>query len=165
MESSNIINRLAEEIQVDHVRKKNQVYLITSAVDGEGVSHVCTMLAESSMSRSSPGKVHLLTVPKQELGQQAFGETTETHRAEFFQELKDSYDIILIDAGGLLNRGRAVPFLEECHACILVTRAAKTRRGQVKETIDMLKRYSIPILGAVLNGVERVIPESLYKRL
>lgn len=164
MESSNIINRLAEEILVDHARRKNQIYLITSAVDGEGVSLVCSMLVDA-MQRSSPGKVHLLTVPKQELGEQAVGEGTDTHRAEFFTELKSSFDIILIDAGGLLNRGRAMPFLEESESAVLVTRAARTRRGQVKETISMLKRYSIPILGVVLNGVERVIPEFLYKKL
>ncbi|MEI6231957.1 MAG: hypothetical protein WCT04_02815 [Planctomycetota bacterium] len=159
-----MINRLAEEILVDHARKKNQVYLITSALDGEGVTFVSTQLAES-LRRLSPGKVHLISVPKQELGQPEFGMPAEMHRKEFFNELKSSFDIILIDAGGLLNRGRAVPFLTECNACILVTRAAKTRRGQVSETTDMLKRYSIPIVGAVLNGVERVIPQSIYNRL
>jgi len=164
MDSTNIINRLAEEVLVDHARKKNQVYLITSALDGEGVTHVSTMLSDA-MRRLSPCKVHLLSVPKQELGQPEYGVPAEMHRAEFFQELRINYDIILIDAGGLMNRGRAVPFLAECHAAILVTRAAKTRRGQVKETIDMLKRYSIPVLGAVLNGVERVIPDVLYNRL
>lgn len=164
MESPNLINRLAEEILVDHARKKNQVYLITSALDGEGVTHVCDKLVEA-MRGLSPGKVHLLSVPKQDLAQPEFGVPAEMHRTEFFQELKSNYDVILIDAGGLLNRGRAVPFLAECNACVLVTRAAKTRRGQVKETVEMLKRYSIPIVGAVLNGVERVIPQSLYKRL
>ena len=164
MDSPNLINRLAEEILVDHARKKNQVYLITSALDGEGVSLICRQLTEA-MRKMSPGQFHLLTVPKQDVGQPEFGVPAEMYRSEFFEELKASYDIILIDAGGMLNRGRAVPFLTECHACILVIRAAKTRRGQVKEAIDMLKRYSIPIVGAVLNGVERVIPASLYKRL
>jgi len=164
MESPNLINRLAEEILVDHARQKNQVYLVTSALDGEGVTHVCSMLAES-MRRLSPGKIYLLTIPKQELAQPEFGLPAEMLRAEFFDELKSTYDVILIDAGGLLNRGRAVPFLAECHACILVTRAARTRRGQVKETLNMLKRYNIPVIGSVLNAVEHVIPKVLYKRL
>jgi Mrp family chromosome partitioning ATPase len=164
MESPNLINRLAEEILVDHARKKNQVYLITSALDREGVTHVSTLLADS-LRRMSPGKIFLMTIPKQELGQPEFGVPAEMHRAEFFEELKATYDVILIDAGGLLNRGRAVPFLAECNACILVTRAAKTRRGQVKETLNMLKRYNIPVIGSVLNAVEHVIPQVLYKRL
>ncbi len=164
MDSPNFINRLAEEILIDHARKKNQVYLITSALDGEGVTYVCDKLV-AAMHNLSPGKVHLIRVPKHELGQPEFGVPAEMHRAEFFNELKSSFDVILIDASGLLNRGRAVPFLAECSVCVLVTRAGKTRRGQIKETTDMLKRYNIPIIGAVLNGVERVIPQSLYNRL
>lgn len=164
MDSLNLINRLAEEILVDHNRKKNQVYLVTSAVDGEGVTHTCELLLDS-MRKLTPGKVYLLSVPKHDVAQAEYVSSPDDHRAEFFNELKANYNVILIDAGGLLRRDRAIPFLSECHSCILVTKAGHTRRGQVKETIEMLKRYDIPILGAVLNGVRRVIPQWLYKRL
>jgi Mrp family chromosome partitioning ATPase len=164
MESSNLIFRLAEEVLVDHARKKNQVYLITSAVDGEGCSSIAKLLADG-VRRLSAAKSYLISVSKHELGQPEPDGAPDFHRSGFFEELKSNYNVIVIDAGGLLNRGRAVPFLAECHACILVTRAGETRRGQVKETVEMIKRYNIPILGAVLNGIERVIPESLYKRL
>lgn len=164
MDSPNLINRLAEEILVDHHRKNNQVYLITSAVDGEGVTYTCELLVDA-MRKLTPGKVYLLSVPKNEMGDAEYLSSPELHRIEFFMELKANYSVILIDAGGLLHRDRAIPFLAECHSCVLVTKAGRTRRGQVKETIDMLKRYGIPILGTVLNGVRHVIPNWLYKRL
>src|SRR5260221_13034033 len=84
MDSPNLIYRLAEEILVDHARKKNQVYLITSALDGEGVTYVATQL-EEAIRRLSPGQVHLLSVPKQEVGQPEFGVPAEMHRKEFFR--------------------------------------------------------------------------------
>jgi hypothetical protein len=164
MDSHSLINRLAEQLLVDHARKKNQVYLITSAVDGEGCTYVSDFLNDA-LRAWLPGKVHLIAVPKQERANVAEDSFPDEFRAEFFEELKRQYKVILIDAGGLLKRGRAVPFLGECDACVLVTRAGVTRRGQVKEAIEVLKRYNIPILGSVLNGVRHSIPGFLYKRL
>lgn len=163
MDSPNLINRLAEEIFVDHQRKNNRVYLITSATAGEGVTHTCELLVDA-MRKLTPGKVYVLTVPNSAESPEMLG-SPEQHRNEFFTELKDNYDIIFIDAGGLLRRERSIPYLAQCDSCILVTKAGKTRRGQVKETIEMLKRYGIPILGTVLNGVRHVIPKWIYKRI
>jgi hypothetical protein len=52
-----------------------------------------------------------------------------------------------------------------CDTAVLVVTADRTRRDSALHAKELLVRYKIPLLGAVLNGRVLEIPDAIYRRL
>lgn len=152
------MDRLAEEILLDHRLNDNVTYLITSAVEGEGATFVAGRLAER-LSILHSGEVFLFSIPKQD---SADRDTGDSLRIELFEKLKQKYSIVIIDASGVLSSDRVTPFFDITDSVIMVIKAGVTRKTLVIEAVNKLKRFKIPILGVFLNGQRHRIPRWIY---
>ena len=74
---------------------------------------------------------------------------------EFIEEVRDSYDYVLIDTPPVLGATDATVLGVLSDACLLTVRHGSTRREDLAEAVAMLTRLRVPVLGVVLNGVPR----------
>lgn len=153
------MEHLAEEILLDHRTNKNQVYFLTSAVEQEGVTFVAEHLARH-LSKLHTGNVFLFSSPKSDDPTDTSGDQL---RINFFDELREQYSIILIDASGMLSTSRALPFLDITDSVVLVVKAESTRKTMVIEAKEKLERLNLNVLGVFLNAQRHRIPKWLYK--
>jgi Mrp family chromosome partitioning ATPase len=150
---------LAEEILLDQRNHQGKVYLFTSAVSGEGVTHVVSSLAEE-LGLLHTGSVFLYREGDMPEGE---AECDNKTRSDFLSKLRDEYSLILVDASAVLVKSCSLPFFDECDAAVLVVRAEATDRTLIKEALATLKRYEVRVLGTVLNGTIQRIPSCLYR--
>jgi capsular exopolysaccharide synthesis family protein len=75
--------------------------------------------------------------------------------AELVEEVRDSYDFVLIDTPPVLTATDATVVSVLADACLVAARHGSTRREELAEAVAMLTRLHVPILGVVLNGVPR----------
>ena len=66
-------------------------------------------------------------------------------------ELKDSYDVIIIDSSALMMSD-AVSLLPATDSCIYITDVLKTKEDKAVQSLESLKKVGGDILGVVLNG-------------
>jgi succinoglycan biosynthesis transport protein ExoP len=71
----------------------------------------------------------------------------------FMTEIRDDYDIIVLDAPPVLPVSDAVVLSEYADACIFVIRWLRTPREAVQNALDILANSATPLLGAVLSRV------------
>jgi capsular exopolysaccharide synthesis family protein len=67
------------------------------------------------------------------------------------EELRERYDVVLIDAPPVLPVADATAAATACDGVLLVLRHGRTRQEQLRATLSTLRNVEIPILGAVLN--------------
>jgi capsular exopolysaccharide synthesis family protein len=84
---------------------------------------------------------------------------------EFITSVKPKYEYIIIDSPALIAYPDAASLAFESEGIIFVVEFGKTRREVVARATSLLDRARSKLLGVVLNKVEYVIPETLYKRL
>jgi len=152
------VEHLAEEILLDHRINNNKVYFLTSAVEQEGVTFVAEHLAKL-LAKLHSGSVFLFSSPKSDDSDSSGDQT----RIKFFDELREQYSIILIDASGLLSTSRALPFFDIADSVVLVVKAGSTRKTMVLEAKEKLERLKQNVLGVFLNAQRHRIPKWLYK--
>jgi len=152
------VNKLAEETLLDHRMNKNKVYLLTSAVEQEGVTFVSEILAHQ-LGRLHTGDVFLFKTPKSDKSTS----NGDQMRIDFFDKLRQQYSIILIDAGAMLTTTSAIPFFDIIDSVVLIVKAGSTRKTLILEMQEKIKRLNLNILGIFLNGQRRRIPGWLYK--
>lgn len=83
----------------------------------------------------------------------------------FLKEAKKVFDIVLLDTPAVIHYADSRILAHEADGIIFVVRAGKTRREAVMRSASILEIPSEKIVGVVLNAVEYVIPERLYKRV
>ena len=69
---------------------------------------------------------------------------------ELINELKEEYDIILLDCPPVLLVSDYIHISKLSDAVLFVVSCGATRRGQLKESIELLKRNEVDILGLVM---------------
>lgn len=152
-------DELAQEILQDHRKDNHRVYLLTSAMHGEGVSFVTTML-QRELRHLHDGEIIVLQ-PSVHCENRA----DDPLRKTVCEAIAKDDAIVLIDASGVLDSSSPTGYLDICDACILVVRAGRTRRAVVIEVVQRIIRHGLPVIGAVLNGEIKVIPDFIYKRI
>ena len=82
-----------------------------------------------------------------------------------FEELRASFDYLLIDAPPLNTCNDALVLGGLCDGVVLVLKANASRRETTRKALHQLKAANVPALGAVLNQRKFPIPEAIYKWL
>ena len=79
--------------------------------------------------------------------------------------VKTKFYYIIIDSPALISYPDASILGFEADGIIMVVKFGETNREAVERAKSLLDKSKRKILGVVLNYVEYVIPEGLYKRL
>jgi len=70
---------------------------------------------------------------------------------ELLEQLRASFDVILVDAPPVLPFADTVATVPACDGAILVVRHGKTRLDHVRRTAEALSAVSSPLLGSILS--------------
>lgn len=96
----------------------------------------------------------------------ALAEGSEFERAlGNLQTLRYSFDFILLDCPSLKESGDAALFAPSVDGVVVVVEAERTRKEQVRSTLNAIEMAQGNLLGCVLNKRQYPIPEWLYQRL
>lgn len=95
-----------------------------------------------------------------------FGGKSELDRGlSNLQTLRHSFDFVLLDCPSLKDSGDAALFATAADGVVVVVEAERTRKEQVRSTINTLEMAEGNLLGCVLNKRQYPVPEWLYQRL
>ena len=83
----------------------------------------------------------------------------------FLKEAKTKFDLVLLDSSSLISYTDSTVLAQEVDAVVLVIKAGETRREVIERARQILNIPSEKLIGVILNSVEYVIPETLYKWL
>ncbi|MGB9715975.1 MAG: polysaccharide biosynthesis tyrosine autokinase [Thermodesulfovibrionales bacterium] len=83
---------------------------------------------------------------------------------EFIMFLKKKYDMVIFDSAPVLIKSDATVLGRYVDGVIYTIEAEKTTRGDVAETIDVLKRADVKLIGAILNRYGRRKKSTYYKK-
>jgi capsular exopolysaccharide synthesis family protein len=81
---------------------------------------------------------------------------------EILNELREKYDVVVIDAPPVLPVADALAIAPACDGALLVVRYGKTRRDQLANAVVALRRAELDVLGTVLNFAPRHGQDSYY---
>lgn len=81
------------------------------------------------------------------------------------QTLRYSFDFVLLDCPSLKESGDAALFAQAADGVVVVVEADRTRKEQVRSTLNTIEMAEGNLLGCVLNKRQYPIPEWLYQRL
>jgi Mrp family chromosome partitioning ATPase len=81
------------------------------------------------------------------------------------QTLRFMFDFILVDCSSLKSSGDATLFASAVDGVILVVEAEKTRKEQVRSSLETMEMADANILGCVLNKRQYPVPDWLYRRI
>ncbi|MFJ9865199.1 polysaccharide biosynthesis tyrosine autokinase [Streptomyces sp. NPDC101165] len=70
---------------------------------------------------------------------------------EVLRELADTYEVVIVDSAPLLPVADTVGLASLAQGALLVVRAAKTRREQVRTAAESLERVGVRVLGTVFS--------------
>jgi Mrp family chromosome partitioning ATPase len=87
------------------------------------------------------------------------------HNGEFWDSMKDSFDVIVIDAPSLQSSSDGVVLASKSDSVILVVESESTRQPVIENLRDTLLACGANIAGVILNKRRFYIPDSVYKRL
>ena len=80
-------------------------------------------------------------------------------------ELKKQYDYIVFDCPPVIPVTDGVVVGAQCDGVVVVVQAARTQRGTMRHTQDLLKQAHVKTLGYVLTSIEYHIPQYIYRYL
>lgn len=75
---------------------------------------------------------------------------------ELLAELRERYDVVLIDSSPVLPVADAPVLAAACDGVIMVVRYGKTRQEQLRRAVEGLAAADVTVLGTVLNAIPRV---------
>lgn len=81
------------------------------------------------------------------------------------QTLRFVFDFILLDCPSLQASGDAALFAEAVNGVIVVVEAERTRKEQVRNTVQTIEMAKGNLLGCVLNKRQYPVPNWLYRRI
>lgn len=82
----------------------------------------------------------------------------ESNLTALFTILRQEYQLVIVDAPPVVPVGDTQRFASCSDGVVMVVKAGKTSRELVRRAVDLLKQNNVPILGIVLNDLERVLP-------
>ena len=106
-------------------------------------------------------QIGCLTAPGTSLP--AFTSTSGFH--QMFSRLRESFDLILVDAPPVQESSDALLLMPEIDGVVLIVQAEKTRWQVARNVCDKLKKQGGTLLGVVLNKRRHYIPQAIYRLL
>jgi capsular exopolysaccharide synthesis family protein len=74
---------------------------------------------------------------------------------EVFASLRGSFDLVLVDSPPVLPVTDAVVLSKNADGTLIIVAAGRTKRGDLRRTVENLAQGNAPIIGMILNGVAR----------
>jgi MinD-like ATPase involved in chromosome partitioning or flagellar assembly len=81
------------------------------------------------------------------------------------QTLRFVFDFVLLDCPSLAASGDAALFARSVNGVIVVVEAERTRKEQVRSTLQTIEMAKGNLLGCVLNKRQYPVPNWLYRRI
>lgn len=151
----NSIERMIEKILLDQRRFKRKTYLISSTLPNEGLSEFCQNLSSSLLKRNEI-KSSLFTYSTHD-------EFNSSVACTKLNELKESHELIIVQAGSVLQNNHYISFLDHCDAGILLVKAGGADRDQIKTAIQEIEHNGLKVIGVVMNSFIEKIPRIILK--
>ncbi len=82
-----------------------------------------------------------------------------------FEQPEPAYDVVIVDAPPIMRCAESVMVSSRLDGTVLVVRASLTPWEVAQRAADRLRAAHVNVLGVVLNGCQRQIPNFLYRRL
>jgi capsular exopolysaccharide synthesis family protein len=114
---------------------------------------------------SGIGDESLSVIKAGELPEDPVKLVTSAEMKYFLKEAKSRFDMVLIDSSSVIPYTDSTILAQEVDAVILTIRAGVTKREVVERARQVLNIPPEKPIGIVLNAIEYVIPEKVYKWL
>ena len=139
---------LKTNIQYSSFDKEYKTIVITSSNPGEGKSttsgNLALTLAEGESRVITAGKVP--PNPAEMLGSKAM--------SAFLEEMKEHFDYIILDTPPVQAVADAQILSTKVDGTIIVVRAGVTKKEDIHDTVNTLKKVNANIIGTVLHAVD-----------
>lgn len=106
----------------------------------------------------APGIENLYIVPSPGPQRQAAAILESSELRQFLEDARGRFDFVVIDTPPLSRCNDALLLEPLSDGMVLVTRPSYTQESILTEAIDELIEAELPLLGAVINGVDKPIP-------
>ncbi|ACB51344.1 unknown [Crocosphaera subtropica ATCC 51142] len=104
-----------------------------------------------------PGIANLYVLPSPGPQRQAAAIIESSELRLLLKDARGRYDMVIIDTPSLSRCNDALLLEPLTDGLVLVTRPGTTRSSLLNEAIDQLSDAEVPVLGAVINGVEDLV--------
>lgn len=101
---------------------------------------------------------NLYILPSIGFQQQASAIIESNEMQRFLKDVRSRYDLVIIDTPSLYRCNDALLLEPFADGIVLVTRPGVTLRSLLAETIDEFMEAELPLIGAVINDVEKLTP-------
>jgi Mrp family chromosome partitioning ATPase len=106
----------------------------------------------------APGIENLYIVPSPGPQRQAAAILESSELRQFLEDARGRFDFVVIDTPALSRCNDALLLEPLSDGMVLVTRPSYTQESMLTEAIDELIEAELPLLGAIINGVDKPIP-------
>lgn len=114
--------------------------------------------AKSGCIRLAPNIENLYVVPSPGPQRQAAAILESNELRQFLEDARVRFDFVVIDTPALSQHNDALLLEPLTDGMVLVTRLGYTQESILTEAIDQLIEAELPLLGAVINGVDKPVP-------
>ena len=138
---------------IDCDMRRPKMHTVFQIDRNTGVSNVMTGARDLSEVVYNNGIPNLSVVPCGPIPPNPSELLGSKRMAEFIEELKGSYERVIIDSPPLTAVTDSAVLAQVCDGVVMVVRAGVTTRHAVQNAVSQLKSLNVRILGALLNGV------------
>lgn len=137
------------------LRKSVMVRILQDSKFGKGLAHYLSGQCQLSdiVTKTNVSKLHVIFAgppvpnPTELFSKELFGKTIAA--------LRDTYDYIIIDTAPIGMVIDAAIVSKVCDASVLVIEAGEIKRKFAQSTVQKLQQLECPLLGVILNKVDR----------
>jgi len=105
----------------------------------------------------------IITAGKMEMNPTAL--TNEHEFVDIINKLKEMYSVILVDSSNIKNNKYIEKLSQILDGTIIVISEGKVKKQIIENTLSIIRRKNVNVVGAILNNRKFPIPEFIYKRL
>ncbi len=138
---------------IDCDMRRPKMHTVFQINRNAGVSNIMTGARNLSDVVYSNGIPNLSVIPCGPIPPNPSELLGSKRMAEFIEELKGSYERVIIDSPPLTAVTDSAVLAQVCDGVVVVVRAGVTTRHAVQNAVSQLKGLNVRILGALLNGV------------
>jgi capsular exopolysaccharide synthesis family protein len=138
---------------IDCDMRRPKMHTVFQIDRNAGVSNIMTGARDLSEVVYNNGIPNLSVIPCGPIPPNPSELLGSKRMADFIEELKGSYERVIIDSPPLTAVTDSAVLAQVCDGVVVVVRAGVTTRHAVQNAVSQLKSLNVRILGALLNGV------------
>lgn len=145
-------------VLIDLDFRRPQMHELFGVEKNDGVADILTTKVRTGayLKRTPYPNLSILTCGK--ITKSPFELLNSEKLKRMFAELKDFFDILIIDAPPVIPVSDSLLLSPEIDGALFVIKAGKTQKPVIQRAIQLLQDAKIEILGAVVNNMEHVLP-------